>query len=90
MCLSHTTQDNESSTIYLGWIALFVVGVFLIYIACAGIHAARRVRACVNACVRAYMDDCPSPSRLSLLTTTHYSPNHPDHHEPTNARTQNE
>jgi hypothetical protein len=37
-------QDNESSTIYLGWIALFVVGVFLIYIACAGIHAARRVR----------------------------------------------
>lgn len=39
-----THQDNESSTIYLGWIALFVVGVFLIYIACAGIHAARRVR----------------------------------------------
>lgn len=40
----HYKQDNESSTIYLGWIALFVVGVFLIYIACAGIHAARRVR----------------------------------------------
>lgn len=40
----YAKQDNESSTIYLGWIALFAVGVFLIYIACAGIHAARRVR----------------------------------------------
>ena len=38
------TKDNESSTIYLGWIALFVVGVFLIYIACFGLHSARKVR----------------------------------------------
>ena len=38
------TKDNEGSTIYLGWIALFVVGIFLIYIASIGLHSARKVR----------------------------------------------
>ncbi|KAM3567725.1 hypothetical protein VYU27_010136 [Nannochloropsis oceanica] len=37
------TKDNEGSTIYLGWIALFVVGIFLIYVASFGLHSARKV-----------------------------------------------
>jgi len=36
-------KDHETSTIYLSWIALFAVALFLIYIACFGIHSARKV-----------------------------------------------
>ncbi|TFJ82798.1 hypothetical protein NSK_005874 [Nannochloropsis salina CCMP1776] len=60
-------KDHETSTIYLSWIALFAVALFLIYIACFGIHSARKVS--INHLLRYFWGAALGITPLVLVTT---------------------